>query len=153
MDFYWDSWWWKFCWALMDDIERCYLYRNVSKLIQVFDVTSQVAPVDQQETQETWVWSLGLEDPLEEGMATHSNILIWRIPWTEEPGGLQSMESQRVGHDWWTTCVHTHTHTHTHTQVAKNSAKKPSYSECFWSPFHPRLPSGPRGKDVLFIFQ
>ena len=44
-------------------------------------------------------------------------------------------------------------HTHTHTEVAKNSAKKPSYSECFWSPFHPRLPSGPRGKDVLFIFQ
>ena len=47
---------------------------------------------------ETWVSSLGLEDPLEEGMATHSCILPWRIPWTEEPGGLQSTESQRVGH-------------------------------------------------------
>ena len=46
-----------------------------------------------------WVRSLGQEDPLEEGRATHSNILAWRIPWTEEPGGLQSMESQRVGHD------------------------------------------------------
>ena len=44
-----------------------------------------------QETQETWVQSLGQEDPLEEGMATHSHILAWRIPWTEEPGGLQSM--------------------------------------------------------------
>ena len=45
------------------------------------------------------VRSLGWEDPLEEGMATHSSILVWRIPWTEEPGGSQSMESQRVGHD------------------------------------------------------
>ena len=43
--------------------------------------------------------SLGQEDPLEEGKATHSSILVWRIPWTEEPGGLQSMGLQRVGHD------------------------------------------------------
>ena len=49
--------------------------------------------------QETWVSSLGWEDPLEEGMATHSSILAWRIPWTEEPGGLRSIRSQRVGHD------------------------------------------------------
>ena len=49
--------------------------------------------------QETRVQSLGREDPLEKGMATHSNILAWRIPWTEEPSGLQSMGSQRVGHD------------------------------------------------------
>ena len=49
--------------------------------------------------QETWVRSLGQEDPLEKGMATHSSILVWRIPWTEEPGRLQSMGSQRVGHD------------------------------------------------------
>ena len=42
---------------------------------------------------------LGWEDPLEEGMVTHSSVLAWRIPWTEEPGGLQSMGSQRVGHD------------------------------------------------------
>ena len=51
------------------------------------------------ETQEMQVQYLGLEDPLEEGMATHSSILAWRIPQTEEPGGLQSMGSQRVGHD------------------------------------------------------
>ena len=49
--------------------------------------------------QETWVQSLGREDPLEEGMATHSSILACRIPWTEEPGGLQSTLSQRVRHD------------------------------------------------------
>ena len=53
-----------------------------------------------QELQKTRVWSLGQEDPLEEGIATHSSILAWRIPWTEEPGGLQPMGSQRVGHDW-----------------------------------------------------
>ena len=49
--------------------------------------------------QETWVRSLGREDPLEKEMATHSSILAWRIPWMEELGGLQSMGSQRVGHD------------------------------------------------------
>ena len=49
--------------------------------------------------QETQVQPLGWEDPLEKGMAIHSSILAWRIPWTEEPGGLESMGSQRVGHD------------------------------------------------------
>ena len=49
--------------------------------------------------QEMWIQSLGQEDPLEEGMATHSSILAWRIPWTEESGGLQSLELQRVGHN------------------------------------------------------
>ena len=56
-------------------------------------------PPAMQEVQETWVRSLGLEDPLEEGMVTHSNILAWRISWTEEPGGLQSIGSQRVRRD------------------------------------------------------
>ena len=49
--------------------------------------------------QETQIPSLGWEDPLEKGMATHSSIPAWKIPWTEEPGGLQSMGSQRVRHD------------------------------------------------------
>ena len=49
---------------------------------------------------ETWVQSLGQEDILEKEMATHSNILAWQIPWTEEPGGIQSMGLQRVRHDW-----------------------------------------------------
>ena len=60
--------------------------------------------------QETRVWSLGQEDPLEKGMATHYSILAWRIPWTEKPGGLQSMGSQRVGHDRVT-------NTHTSNQI------------------------------------
>ena len=53
-----------------------------------------------QEMQKVQVWSLGWEDPLEEGMATHSSILAWIIPWTEEPGRLQSLGSQRVRHNW-----------------------------------------------------
>ena len=57
--------------------------------------------------QETCVWSLGLEDPLEKGMATHSSILVWRIPWTEEPGGLQSKGSQSQNN--WVTNTDTHT--------------------------------------------
>ena len=51
---------------------------------------------------ETWVQSLGWEDPLEKEMTTHSSVLAWRIPWTEEPGGLQSMGLQIVSHDWVT---------------------------------------------------
>ena len=57
--------------------------------------------------QETQIQSLGQEDPLEEEMATHSRLLAWRIPWTEEPGGLQPIGSQRVGHNWAT---NTHTY-------------------------------------------
>ena len=52
--------------------------------------------------QEMQVWSLGQEDPLDKGMATHSSILSWRIPWSKETGGLQSMGPQRVEHDWVT---------------------------------------------------
>ena len=52
-----------------------------------------------QAMQETWVRSLGWEDPLEKEMTTHSSTLAWKIPWTEEPGRLQSMGSLRVGHD------------------------------------------------------
>ena len=68
-----------------------------------------------QKAQETRVRSLGREDPPEEEMAAHSSILAWKIPWTEKPGGLQSMGSYRVGHDWATAHTRTHTHTHTHT--------------------------------------
>ena len=70
--------------------------------------------------QETWVRSLGGEDPLEEEMTTCSSILAWEIPGTEKPGRLQSMGSQRVGRHWVTekalvrACIHKHTHTHTH---------------------------------------
>ena len=61
--------------------------------------------------QETQVRSLGQEDPLEKEMSTHSNILAWRIAWTEEPGGVQSTGLQRVGHDWVT---NTRSHTYTY---------------------------------------
>ena len=61
-----------------------------------------------QETQEMWVRFLGREDPLEEGMVIYFNILAWRIPWTEEPGRLQSMEPHRVGHDWARQAMHYH---------------------------------------------
>ena len=65
---------------------------------------------------ETWVQLLGWKNPLEKGMATHSSILAWKTPWTEEPGRLQSMRSQRVRHDCATnTYTHTRTHTHTYT--------------------------------------
>ena len=66
--------------------------------------------------QETQVWSLGWKDLLEEEMATHSSILTWRIPWTEEPGRLQCMGSQRIGHDCsdW---AHTHTYVYTRTYM------------------------------------
>ena len=53
-----------------------------------------------QEMQEMQFWSLDWEDPLEEERATHSSILAWKIPWTEEPGGLWFMQLQSVGHDW-----------------------------------------------------
>ena len=61
-----------------------------------------------QEMQDTWIQSLGEEDPLEQKITTHSSILAWEIPRTEEPGRLKFEGSQRVGHDW----IHTHTYTH-----------------------------------------
>ena len=61
----------------------------------------------------------GWENPLEEGMATHSSILAWKIPRREEPGGLQPMGSQRVRHDWATEHKHTHTHTRARMRVSK----------------------------------
>ena len=64
---------------------------------QVVLVGKNLLPM--QETQETWVRSLGQEDPLQKGMATHSSILVWRVQWTEKPSGLQSSRLQRVGHE------------------------------------------------------
>ena len=66
---------------------------------------------------ETWVRSLGQEDPLEKEMATHSSYLAWRTPWTEEPGGLQTLESQRVRHDGVTNTLQTSlwSNSHIHT--------------------------------------
>ena len=71
---------------------------------------------------DTWVGSHGWEDPLEEGMATHSSTLAWRIPWTEEPGGLQFMGSQRVRHNGVTK--------HTHAMQQENSEDKETNKFC-----------------------
>ena len=76
----------------------------VMKLKDGYSLDSRASLVAQRlkclpEMRETWVRSLGQEDPLEKEMTTHSSNLAWRIPWTEEPGGLQSMGSQRVSHD------------------------------------------------------
>ena len=73
-----------------------------------------------QELQGTWVWSQGQEDPLEEGMTTHPTIHAWRISWTEEPGGLQSIGSQS---QTWLKQLSTHTHTHTHAPWKKSYDK------------------------------
>ena len=74
--------------------------------------------------QETWVRSPGQEDALEEEMAACSNILVWIIPWTEEPGGLQFMGLQKVGHHW------AHTHTHEHTPILADLAIQQAFLEC-----------------------
>ena len=79
--------------------------------------------------QETKVWPLGQEDPLLKGMATHSSVLIWKIPWTEEPGTLQSLGSQRVGHDWVT-------NTHTHTPFGQSCMGVLATSTTSWNPIN-----------------
>ena len=76
-----------------------YLYFFFNFLFYIRVKASQVKNLPRQEPWETPMQSLGGEDPLEEEMATHSSTLAWEIPWTEGPGGLQSMGSQRVGHD------------------------------------------------------
>ena len=69
--------------------------------------------------QGTQVQSLGQEDPLKKRIATHSSILVWKIPWTEEPGGLQSMGLQKAGHDWVTS-----THSHSRLYIKKEGVTK-----------------------------
>ena len=76
------------------------MYERASQVVQGWRIC-----LPMEKMQETQVWFLGWKDTLEEVMATHSNILAWKIPWTEEAGGLQSVELQRVRHDW--ACTHT----------------------------------------------
>ena len=86
-----------FAWTTSESLYRLsYSYKLMNSL-----VTQMVKNMPA--VWETWVWSLGQEDSLKKGMATHSSILAWRIPWTEEPGGPLSMGSHRVGYDWVTT--------------------------------------------------
>ena len=91
-------------WKPWSYAQNVHLWTSVL-FILFLGMASQVAQglriyLSMQEMQETQLWSLGQEDPLEEGMATHPSILAWRSPWTEEPGGIQSMGSKRVRHDW-----------------------------------------------------
>ena len=78
----------------------CLIHTQVSALSRVSLVAQTVKCPPAM--RETWLWSLGQEGPLEKETATHSSILAWKIPWTEKPGGLQSMGLQKVGHDWET---------------------------------------------------
>ena len=82
----------------------CPFWKDLKVSPVSFCNASLVAPTLKHLTamQETWVRFLGREDPLEKEMATHSSTLAWKIPWTEEPGRLQSMGSKRVGHNWAT---------------------------------------------------
>ena len=85
------------CWFLLENnMNQLYIYTY----IQASLVTQMVKNLPA--VWETWVWSLGREDPLEKEMAIHSSTIAWKIPWTEEPGRLQSTGSQRVGHNWVT---------------------------------------------------
>ena len=89
----------------MWQVQMFFIFKDKKSMIYNGIILSKASQVAQwvknlPAKQETWVWSLGWEDPLEEGMADHSSILAWEIPGTEEPSMLQSKGSQRVGHDW-----------------------------------------------------
>ena len=101
----------KFLLLQIKETMRMNIWPHIHTSLQGFPGDSAVKnPPAMQKTQEMWVQSLGWEDPLEEGMATHSSILAWRIPGTEEPGGLQFIGLQRVGDDWsdWAGTCTTH---------------------------------------------
>ena len=93
-------------------------------------------PLAMQDPQETYAQSLGQEDPLEEEMATHSSILPWRIPWKEEPGGLQSMGSQSQTQLSKHTHIHTHTHTHALHRQCRIYSLGSGHRMCDWFAFH-----------------
>ena len=85
-----------------------------------------------QKTQETWVWSLGREDPLEEEMATHFGTLAWEFPWMEELGRLQSMGSQRGRYDWASSLVYRRANIHPSEMVIKNCRGRKTPSHILW---------------------
>ena len=100
------------------EIKRISCQQSNSPLMsQTFNMVPPATHLPVHETQETWVQSLGQEDPLEQEMITHSSILAWEILCTEEPGGLQSMGSQRVRHDC--ACMHTCIHPITEGRAGK----------------------------------
>ena len=97
--------WWAAIYGVAQS--RTWLKRlSSSSSSTLFQVTQMVKSTPAM--QETWVWYLGREDPLEEEMVTHSSILVWRIPWTEKPGRLQSLRPQSIRHNWVTKHALTH---------------------------------------------
>ena len=90
---------------LINSIDTCWTFSisdvllDYSKSVGFPNGSAVKNPPAMQEMKETWARPLGQEDPLEEGMATHSSLPPWKVPWTADPGGLQSMGSQRVRHD------------------------------------------------------
>ena len=120
---------------------------SIKLYIKVFPVAQMVKSLPA--VQETRVWSLCQEDHLEKGMAIHSSILAWRIPWTEETGGLPSMGLQRVRHDWANNTrvyiIHTHTHANTHTRTCAHTLLN---SEFFFL-FFPQTAVSRRASPVL----
>ena len=117
------------------DIKRCLKCIFIGKWTDYHNQANTGSPViaqvvknlpEMQETKETRVHFLSWENPLEEEMATHSNVLDWKIPWTEEPGGLQSMGSQsRTG-------LSTHTHRNKHLQKKKKMRKRKFHTITEW---------------------
>ena len=91
-------------------------------------------PPSMQQMWEMWVWSLGWEDPIEKGVATHSGILAWTILWTEDPGRLQSIGSQRIGHNGSNWAL-AHTYTNTHSPTLKNHESHWNKSLITWHLF------------------
>ena len=114
------------------------IYICLYKLTQCFPGGSPVKNLPA--VQETLVRSLGWEDPLEKGMATHSGILAWEIPWTEEPGRLQSVGLQTIRRDLATKQEHKHTHTHMYTHTHFNSRLLSGFSFSVFR-LSPNMPS------------
>ena len=119
------------CWSLQTTV---FCWTSHWNLVFVFSGLPGGSAVKNLPTiYETWVWSLGQEDPLEKEMSSHFSNCVWEILWTEEPGDYSLWGSQRAGHDWVTdtqvyfyfatmaakkyTKLYTHTHTHTHTHI------------------------------------
>jgi len=94
--------------SFLNDVLLINLFSLLKLVYQVFGLSRWFSgKISALPMQETKIWSLGWEDPLEEEMTTHSSILGWKILWTEEHGRLQSMESQRIRHNWVTEHIHT----------------------------------------------
>ena len=94
------SWWWIGKLGVLQSVGSQRVWHNWATELNWGDLVDKEFRLQCRRWRQTWIWSLGLEDLLEEGMTTYSRILAWRIPWTEGPSGLQSIGLQRVRHSW-----------------------------------------------------